>query len=74
MYNNNIIAQHEFRHKYRCYQFIDYLMGIFDKQFEYEFDIDKNILPSMMSDIIREKNTTDPGTLSIAAKIAKHVE
>ena len=41
------------RDKYRCYQFIKYLMTLSDKQLENEFDVNNNKLLDMIINIIK---------------------
>ena len=49
-------------------------MAITDKQFENEFDVNSDKLLKIIIDIIKENDITSLDMLSIAAKVAKHVE
>lgn len=74
LYNDIISGQHTLDVKYICYQFIEYLISISDKQFEEEFDINNDKLLDMIVAVIQEKYITNSAMISIAEKVAKHVE
>ena len=49
-------------------------MAITDNQFENEFDVNNDKLLKIIIDIIKENEIDNINMLSIAAKVAKHVE
>ena len=74
LYNDIINTGCDIDKKYRCYQFLKYLMSIFDKRFENEFNINNDELLDTIINIIKENYINNLDMLKIAANVARHVE